>query len=85
MSFRKINSGEENIDTQIVIWVHRDREQLLADMHHPMETATYVGQPLEKIVDLAVFQRDITPGTPEVVVIDEQDNWPATYRPLVKS
>ena len=81
MAFRKISSGEQNIDTQIVVRVYKDRE-LLADMHHPLERATLAGRPLDEIVRLAYLQRNITPGTPEVVVIDEGNNWPSTYAPL---
>lgn len=83
MAFRKISFGEEDIETQIVIWVHKDGENLIADMHHPMETSTLVGQPLEKVVDIASQQKEITPGNPEVVVIDEGNHWPKSYLPLI--
>ncbi|MBY3260351.1 hypothetical protein HFO15_01550 [Rhizobium laguerreae] len=82
MSFRKLDYQTANFDTHIVISVHNNDGQIEASMHHPFENSTRIGLKLSGAVDLALYQQQITPDHPEIVVIDEEGVWPASFEPL---
>ncbi|MGO7438910.1 hypothetical protein ACC674_15470 [Rhizobium ruizarguesonis] len=82
MSFRKLSYDEADFDSQIVIAVLNNDGKIEASMHHPFENSTRTGLELCNAVDLALYQQQITPDRPEIVVIDEEGIWPASYEPL---
>ncbi|MBX5020170.1 hypothetical protein [Rhizobium lentis] len=82
MAFRKLNDQTADFDTQIVISVHNNDGKIEARMHHPFESSTRIGLELSDAVDLALHQQQITPGHPEIVVIDADSIWPASFTPL---
>lgn len=82
MAFRKLSYHTADFDTQIVISVLNNDGKIEASMHHPFENFTRTGLELSDAVDLALHQQQITPDQPEIVVIDEEDLWPASYTAL---